>query len=206
MQQPAFERPATERTSTSLIQRVKLQEAAAWEQLVGVYGPLVYSWCRVRGLSEHDASDLVQTVFLTVSIAIERFRREQKSDTFRGWLRTITRHAIADHFRAIDEKPQARGGTTGQIRIMDHVGDDAQVAGELSDSGVLPSERAILCRRFLEILRPEFEPQVWESFERTAIHGDRAADVAANLGITVSSVYKSKTRVLKRLRQLMDAE
>lgn len=194
------------RTSTSLIQRVKLHESTAWAQLVDVYGPLVYSWCRVRGLSEHDASDLVQTVFLTVSTAIERFRREQKSDTFRGWLRTITRHAIADHIRAIDEKPQARGGTTGQIRIMDLADDDAHAPGESSDGDVLPSERAMLCKRFLEILRPEFEPQVGESFERTTIHGDRAADVAASLGITVSSVYKSKTRVLKKLRQAMDVE
>lgn len=193
-------------TSTSLIQRVKLQEATAWEQLVDVYGPLVYSWCRVRGLSEHDASDLVQTVFLTVSIAIEKFRREQKSDTFRGWLRTITRHAIADHFRANDGGTLTRGGTTGQIRIRDFPDDDAPVPGELSDSDILPNERSMLCRRFLEILRPDFEPQVWASFERTAIHGDRAVDVAASLGITVSSVYKSKTRVLKKLRQVMDAE
>lgn len=196
----------TQSTSVSLIQRAKLHDAAAWEQLVDVYGPLVYSWCRVRGLSEHDASDLVQSVFLTVSTAIERFRREQKSDTFRGWLRTITRHSIADHFRAIDGDPQARGGTTGEVHIRDFADDDAKAPGELSDSDILPNERATLCRRFLEILRPEFETQVWESFERTAIHGDRAVDVAASLGITVSSVYKSKTRVLKKLRQAMDVE
>jgi RNA polymerase sigma-70 factor (ECF subfamily) len=185
---------------------VKSRDNDAWEQLVSVYGPTVYGWCRVRGLNEHDAGDLVQTVFLTVATAIERFRREQKTDTFRGWLRTITQHSIADHFRAIDGRPQARGGTTGQIRIRDYADDDAEVPGGLSDSDILPNERAVLCRRFLEILRPEFETQVWESFERTAIHGDRAVDVAASLGITVSSVYKSKTRVLKKLRQVMAAE
>jgi len=193
-------------TSLSLIQRVKSQNATAWEQLVDVYGPMVYSWCRVRGLNEHDSSDLVQTIFLSVSMTIEKFRHEQTTDTFRGWLRTITRHAIADHFRAINERPQARGGTTGQIRIHDFVDSEASAPGDVSDSDIPMTERAMLCRRFLEILRPEFEPQVWTSFERTAIHGDRAVDVAENLGITVSSVYKSKTRVLNKLRQLMDVE
>jgi DNA-directed RNA polymerase specialized sigma24 family protein len=52
-------------TSTSLIRRVKSRDDDAWVQLVSVYGPTVYGWCRVRGLDEHDAGDLVQTVFLT---------------------------------------------------------------------------------------------------------------------------------------------
>jgi RNA polymerase sigma-70 factor, ECF subfamily len=201
-----FEHSSNQQTSTSLIRRVRSRDDGAWVQLVSVYGPTVYGWCRVRGLSEHDAGDLVQTVFLSVSSAIQKFRREQEGDTFRGWLRTITRNCIADHFRANGETPEARGGTTGYIRLQEHAGAGVSDLELSSDSDVVPNELAALCRRVLDLLRPEFESQVWESFERTVIHGDRVADVAADLGIAISSVYKSKTRVLNKLRQAMADE
>ena len=36
-------------TSTGLLQRAILREADAWNKLVGLYGPLVYWWCRRWG-------------------------------------------------------------------------------------------------------------------------------------------------------------
>src|SRR5262249_61127710 len=33
-------------TSRSLLERVRADDPAAWERLVGLYSPLVYHWCR----------------------------------------------------------------------------------------------------------------------------------------------------------------
>ena len=44
-------------------------------------------------------------------------------------------------------------------------------------------------------------PATWTAFWRTAVEGDRPADVAADLNVSVWAVYKSRGRASQRLRQ-----
>ncbi|MDP6719668.1 MAG: sigma-70 family RNA polymerase sigma factor, partial [Pirellulaceae bacterium] len=53
--------------STTLLVRVQQMQPDAWARLVEVFGPIVYRWCRQSGLSGHDASDVVQEVFASVT-------------------------------------------------------------------------------------------------------------------------------------------
>ena len=76
-------------TSSSLIQRIKAQDADAWTKLVRLYGPLVDFWLGRDGLDEADVEDVFQDVFATVARGITDFRKDRPGDTFRGWLRTI---------------------------------------------------------------------------------------------------------------------
>jgi RNA polymerase sigma-70 factor (ECF subfamily) len=48
---------------------------------------------------------------------------------------------------------------------------------------------------------PQFAPATWEAFRRFALEGIPAAQVAAELGLTVNAVTLAKSRVLKRLRK-----
>ena len=43
--------------------------------------------------------------------------RSEQGDTFRGWLRTITRNKVRDHFRRWGREPGGAGGTEAQIRL-----------------------------------------------------------------------------------------
>lgn len=115
-------------TSSSLLDRVKSRDPDAWTRLVDLYGPLVFDWCRSAGLQSADAADVFQEVFRSVFTGIESFRYERPGDTFRGWLRTICRNKIHDHFRRKQSHPEAVGGTDAQIRL-----------GEVSDSNPSPS-------------------------------------------------------------------
>ena len=74
-------------TSPSLLRRVKKDDAAAWDRLVGLYAPLVYHWCRGADLPEQEIADVFQDVFQAVATHIADFRRDGANDTFRGWLR-----------------------------------------------------------------------------------------------------------------------
>src|SRR5208282_5272345 len=56
-------------------------------------------------------------------------------------------------------------------------------------------------QRLRELIEPEFNAKSWQSFTRTALKGERAAAVAADLGMTVNAVLLAKSRVLRRLRQ-----
>ncbi|MFT5095680.1 MAG: RNA polymerase sigma-70 factor (ECF subfamily), partial [Porticoccaceae bacterium] len=61
-----------------------------WQRLLQTYGPLVYHWCERTGLNAADSSDVMQDVFLAVSKSIHQFEKTKQSDSFRGWLWTIT--------------------------------------------------------------------------------------------------------------------
>jgi RNA polymerase sigma-70 factor (ECF subfamily) len=104
-------------TSRSLLERVKADEPQAWDRLVRLYAPLVFQWCRGWDLREQDAADVFQEVFQAVATHIGTFRKEREGDTFRGWLRTITRNKVHDHFRRLGREPEGVGGTDAQARL-----------------------------------------------------------------------------------------
>jgi RNA polymerase sigma factor (sigma-70 family) len=97
---------------------VKAEDPEAWRRLVRLHGPLVYLWGRQCGLQPDDAADVLQDVFVAVAGSVETFRREQPGDTFRGWLWTIARNNIRDHFRRRQGQAAAQGGTDAQEHLL----------------------------------------------------------------------------------------
>jgi RNA polymerase sigma-70 factor (ECF subfamily) len=108
---------ASSGTSHSLLERARANDGDAWDRLVAIYGPLVYQWCQRWDLQDCDRADVFQQVFQAVASHIGRFRKERSGDTFRGWLRTITRNKIYDHLRKRQREPQGEGGTTACFRL-----------------------------------------------------------------------------------------
>src|SRR5262245_12362275 len=94
-----YTREPGESTSHTLLERVKQHDPEAWRRFVTLYGPVVYRWTQRQGLREHDVADVVQEVFQAVAEHIGRFQRRTAHDSLRGWLWTVTRNKIHDHFR-----------------------------------------------------------------------------------------------------------
>jgi RNA polymerase sigma-70 factor (ECF subfamily) len=181
---------------STLLHGVRAQDPEAWERLVYLVSPLIFDWCRRQGLQASDAADVMQDVFRAVMTRIDSFRRDRPGDSFRGWLWTITRNKIRDHYRTRTARPAAFGGTDAWQRLQ-AVPDD-----EPSESdGESGSSQHSLPHRALEMLRDQFEERTWTAFLRVAIQRDRTADVAADLGMTTGAVRKAKARVLRRLRE-----
>ena len=82
-----------------------------------LYGPVVYRWARDMGLQPSDAADVAQEVFGALTTHIARFSHERPRDTFRGWLWTITRNRVRDHYRAQQDQARATGGTEAHERL-----------------------------------------------------------------------------------------
>ena len=100
-------------TSSRLISEVKRDSPAAWQQIVDLFGPLVYSWARLAGLQPADAQDLVQEVFIDVARNIRTFTRE-KWPRFRVWLRVIFKKKLVDFFRKSGRSLNPVGGSEAQ--------------------------------------------------------------------------------------------
>src|SRR5262245_23310499 len=113
-----LENEGSGRTSSSLLVRVREQDPEAWRRFVDLYGPLLLRWCCQAGLQEADAADVTQEVFRSVSVAIVDFRHDQKGDTLRGWLRTITRNKITDWARRKPPGGDGAGGSDAQARLL----------------------------------------------------------------------------------------
>lgn len=189
--------------ASSLLVQVRDRDPDAWQQLVRVYGPLVFEWCRRKGLSEEAAADVGQEVFAAVAAGIQKFRREKQGDTFVGWLRQITRFKIADHWRRDKTRPAAIGGSEFRdaIAALPALDDDESDEGEAA-----PNERQLLFGHAVETVRRRFTPKTWEAFVRTAVDDQNTADVAADLGMTSMAVRQAKSRVLRKLREALAEE
>jgi RNA polymerase sigma-70 factor (ECF subfamily) len=179
-------------TSLSLLQRLRNNEQDAWQRLVQLYTPLVRYWCGRWGARGDALDDLVQEVFQAASRSLTSFRRDRPGDTFRGWLRGISRNIFLMHLRRNSHQPQASGGTDAFVRM--------QEVPESQSEDDPPPEVNALYRRALELVRSEFEERTWQMFWLTVIDGRSPVDVANQFGVSAAAVRKAKSRILHRLK------
>jgi RNA polymerase sigma-70 factor (ECF subfamily) len=185
------------RTSLTLLQRLRDNEPEAWRVVVGLHMPLLYHWCARRGVRGADAEDVPQEVFQAAAAGLARFRREHEGDSFRGWLRGITRNTLWRHFRRADRQPRASGGTEALARLQDV----AEAGPPDADEDDSPSELEALRRRALELVRGQVEEPTWRAFWLTAIEGRSPNEIAPGLGVSPTAVRMAKSRVLRRLKE-----
>jgi RNA polymerase sigma-70 factor (ECF subfamily) len=184
--------PARSTTSMTLLQRIRDKDADAWQRVTVLYGPLVYHWCARDGIGGEAADDVAQEVFLAAFTSLERFRRDRAGDTFRGWLRGITRHHVLMHQRRQRGRPRAAGGTEAQRRLQD------LPDGAADDDS--PDQLGALYRRALQLIRTDFEERTWHMFSLAVLDGRPVDEVGSRFGVSANTVRKTKSRVLQRLR------
>ncbi len=184
-------------TSLTLLVRLRANENAAWQTMVQLYSPLVHYWCRRGGVQGADAEDVAQDVFRAAAVSLPDFRRDRPGDSFRGWLRGITRHKILQHFRLNKRHPLPSGGTDAQRRLEAQ----ADPSAEASEEDDPTEELDALHRRALEIVRSEFEERTWRAFWLTVVEGRSPVDIAAESGVSPAAIRMAKSRVLHRLKE-----
>jgi RNA polymerase sigma-70 factor (ECF subfamily) len=64
--------------------------------------------------------------------------------------------------------------------------------------------RQYLVGRALRLMQVEIQPATWQACWEHVVSGRPAAEIAAELGLSVDSVYTAKSRVLRRLRQELE--
>lgn len=195
---PSFPETFGAVTSLTLINLAKSADPAAWETLFRLYSPLVRYWLRKSRIPQLDEDDLVQEVFRSIHSGLARFEKKSATDSFRAWMRTITQNKIRDYLKTQANKPLATGGMTA-LRLV-HEAPDFELADELSEF----SEDRLVIHEALEIVRREIQPQTFQAFWRATVDGIEPSLVADELGIPLNSVYQAKSRVLRRLRDLLE--
>jgi RNA polymerase sigma-70 factor (ECF subfamily) len=177
-------------TPSSLLERLRRSpEQAAWERFVDLYTPLLFAWAARLGLTGHDAADLVQDVFAVLVEKLPQFEYDARK-SFRAWLKTI----LLNHWRKQRRRPRVMHPAAGGRDLNDLAGPED--VPELEEE----EYRRHLVSRALALMRAEFQPATWRACWEFVVRGRPAAEVAAELGMTVNAVYVAKSRVLRRLR------
>jgi RNA polymerase sigma-70 factor (ECF subfamily) len=184
-------------TSLSLLQRIRNGDQAGWGRVVELYSPLVRYWCRRGGIDGPDADDVLQEVFQAAAQGIANFRRDREGDTFRGWLRAITRHKVVAVWRLRNRDGEAQGGSDAWQQLQEIPDDEPATAEDAEEA----KQTSALFHRALEQLKGEFEARTWQAFWRVTVDGQSSSVVGTELGMTPTAVRMAKSRVLHRLRE-----
>jgi RNA polymerase sigma-70 factor, ECF subfamily len=178
-------------TSITLLERLRRPDQPdAWPRFVRLYTPLLYYWARRLGLSTADAADLVQDVLVVLVQKLPEFTYDP-TKSFRGWLRTIA----VNKWRERRRRPEAAPLNNGAAELF---GPDEVAAFEQAEY------HRHLVESALSIMQAEFEPTTWKACWEFVVSERPAAEVAAELSVSVDVVYGAKARVLRRLRQELD--
>jgi RNA polymerase sigma factor (sigma-70 family) len=180
-------------TRPSLLLRLRdPKDAEAWRIFVETYTPLVYAYCRRRGIQDSDVADVTQEVMAQVMRSISDFSYQAERGRFRDWLGTITRTKLL-RFLSKNARP-GKAGDAATAELLSQV--------EVPESDTLWTEgfHARLLEVAMQRSRSEFEETTWRIFECAWLLGRTAGQVAQDLAVPIESVYVAKSRVLKRLR------
>ena len=185
-------------TDKSLLERLSDRaDSASWQQLLGIYTPLIRDWLRRHGVPPSDAEDLTQEVFGVVVREPPRFRHNRRRGAFRTWLRSITTNCLRRSWRA---RSRATTGWGDFLAMLDRLEDPASDLSRLWDR---EHDQQVL-ERLLAMLEPDFRPSTWRAFRRQVLEEVPPEAVAIELGLSVNAVLIAKSRVLQRLRRQAD--
>ena len=178
---------------------------AAWREFVDRYGELIRAVCRRHGLQVSDTDDVLQDVLLSLSKSMPGFTYDPSIGRFRSYLKTVVLHAI---YKKSRQKPPAinlgsmSGGSTGGVgeagaTMSDDPAEDAQWEQEWRQHHL---------RHAMRIIDAEFSARDRTAFERYAIMGENAESVARDASVSIEALYQIKSRITKRLGQLIEAQ
>jgi RNA polymerase sigma-70 factor (ECF subfamily) len=171
----------------------------AWLRLVSVCEPLLYGWLRCQNLQQADAEDLVQETLATLVLEAPTFLPIRHPGGFRCWLHKVLINRLRHFRRALRVRLICRPDSELLDRLATAIDDSRSDLTRRWDD----DHDGHVAREVMQRIEPEFQPKTWHAFRRVALEGADPELVAAELELSVSSVYVAKFRVLKRLRQVV---
>ena len=193
-------------TRSSLISRLKATiNGESWEVFFNTYWELIYSVARRAGLSESDSQDVVQETILKVHKSLDRFQYNRKRGSFKGWLRTITRSRLAEHFNKQQRRPVTLHPRENEEDPLANLADPQ--GPELERIWSEEWSRSLI-QRALAFLKQQVSLKQYQIFKCHCIDEWTVKEVCDALNVNAAQVYMAKKRVgkifaakLERLKQ-----
>jgi len=173
-------------TVAQMVARASVGDAVAWQAMVDRYAGLVLSVCRQFRLSDQDAQDVSQTVWLRL---VERLDSLREPQALAGWLVTSTRNECIAVWRAA-RRQFPLSPTTAQA-ISDH-GDSIPL-----DHDLLQEERHLALREAFGQLPERCQTLLSLLFSDPPASYE---EISRKLGVSKGSIGPTRARCLDKLR------
>ncbi len=197
-----------EETRPSLLERVRDSGAnCAWEEFYQRYWEPILRYACKMGLSEPDANDVLQETMIALMRILPTFEYRPEKGKFRNFLLTIVHRKVLAALR--------RAARAGEISLDETTdGDGVALRDRLPSEGATTFEtedvhrwQQCLVERALRVIRedPGIDANTFGVFTAYVIDDRPCADVAEEFGENPNNVYQIKNRLLRRLRQEVQA-
>ncbi len=182
-------------TPLSLLQRLSSKsDESDWQRLFEIYAPLIRRWLVGYGVTEAEAEDLLQDVFQALLREIGSFKHNGHTGAFRRWLKLMIVNRLKGFWRARKTESLASGEDAEVIlKSMEDPASNPNLAWDQEHD-------AYVVNALLNLVEPQFTVSTWQAFRMQVLDGNKARDVASQLGITVNAALIAKSRVMRALR------
>lgn len=181
-------------TRASLLLRLQQpDDERAWQEFIEIYQPLIERLATRYGLQPADAQDISQEVLTRVAKAISEWEHDPARGTFRGWLTRVTRNLTIEQLRTRARRPLTNP-ESGQLEQFQCGADSIFQLEQQRELFGWAARKA----------RDQFVPTTWQAFWLTAVEQQSPSEVAEQLGISTGAVYIARSRVMARLRELIE--
>jgi len=179
-------------THSVLLSKLKsFDEKSAWELVDGHFRAPLEAFASRSGLNRSEVQDAVQETLLTFARLHRADGYDRSKGRLRAWLFGIAKNEIASTLRSRARHEQKQEQGVSQL-----------VAQDLEEAWHEEWERHSL-QRCLKRVQAEVLPKTYEIFVALLESGASAAKVAARHGVAITVVYNAKSRVSKRLQELV---
>lgn len=184
---------ATGRSDAALVARCRRGEQSAWDELVDKYQRLIYTIPRRAGLSDEQAADVFQEVFVTL---VEKLDTIEQPERIRSWIVTTAKFKTWGMIRG--KKGHYSPATDEELENeLNSIPD----ASPLSDDLLIELEEQHLIRTAVN----ELDERCREIVSMIYLRDSAAsyAEVAIQIGVGETSISPLRTRCLKKLQKLL---
>ncbi len=186
---------ASPTTSTGFLQRFWDEEdTGVWLDFQSRYGELIRGFVHRLGLQAADCDDAVQNVLVRLTKRLPKFRLDRMKGRFRGYLKRV---ATREAFRILRQK----GGRVCVVEFKESVWcfeDNPEIEMLWEEEW-----RSYLIRESMKVIRAEFSEKHVAIFTAYVLEEEPAEAVARTFGVSSDNVYQIKSRILRRLQELI---
>jgi RNA polymerase sigma factor (sigma-70 family) len=194
-EQTNFSARSLEKTDAELVAACRRGDETAWNALVDRYQRLIITIPRRAGLSEQQAADVFQEVFLTL---FEKLDEIQQPDRIRSWMVTTAKFKTWGIVRG--EKGFYSPETEEEMELeMASLADDSPLA----DDRLIELEQQHQIRTALK----ELEERCQKILSMIYLQDAAAsyAEVAATIGVGETSISPMRSRCLQKLAKILQS-
>jgi len=190
-----FTPKSVEISDAELIKACRRGEETAWNKLVERYQRLIFTIPRRAGLSEEQAADILQEVFLTL---FEKLDDIEQPDKIRSWIVTTAKFKTWGAVRT--NKGFYSPETEEEMELeMASLADASPLADEL----LIELEQQHLIRAAMKNLEERCRKIISMIYMRDAAAS--YAEVASEIGVGETSISPMRARCLKKLAKILTA-